>query len=312
MVASMQPADVNWMLSSEVQSGAALVAIVGGLLGSRYVSLHAEQGAARRRLQETSSRLGRARKRKIETDAELTNLVVADLLDDNDCYVWILQHGGTSTLEQVLHGRSVEDEYRDALETHLRMIERELAKAKRQLSELIPRTETQETWASFRAAHGLTPDHEPVWEWMYEFISDAHSREARKAAAGWPSLNVSDIGLVGASMPVVGQLQRAQRVGRLRAVQEETGREVYRLEGEEAAARSYLDSTQQPQGFWIALIVLAYIAIVCIAVPLALMVEGSTAYSFGVRLFLAILFATGVVALLGYLFLYSRHLRRRD
>ena len=35
-------ADVNWLLSAMAQSGAALVAIVGGLLGSRYVALDAE------------------------------------------------------------------------------------------------------------------------------------------------------------------------------------------------------------------------------------------------------------------------------
>lgn len=58
----MASADVNWMLSSSVQSGSALVAIVGGLLGSRYVALDAEQRAAERRLVEARELLARARK----------------------------------------------------------------------------------------------------------------------------------------------------------------------------------------------------------------------------------------------------------
>jgi hypothetical protein len=43
------PADVNWLLSTSVQSGAALVAIIGGLLISRLVNLAAERNALIRR-----------------------------------------------------------------------------------------------------------------------------------------------------------------------------------------------------------------------------------------------------------------------
>ena len=57
----MANTDVNSVLSSSVQSGAALVAIVGGLLGSRFVALDAEQRAARRRLTEARSLLAAAR-----------------------------------------------------------------------------------------------------------------------------------------------------------------------------------------------------------------------------------------------------------
>lgn len=58
----MSTADVNWMLSSSVQSGSALVAIVGGLLGSRYVALDAEQRATERRLVEAKELLTHARR----------------------------------------------------------------------------------------------------------------------------------------------------------------------------------------------------------------------------------------------------------
>lgn len=50
------------MLSSSVQSGSALVAIVGGILGSRYVALDAEQRTAQRRLVEVRTTLAAARK----------------------------------------------------------------------------------------------------------------------------------------------------------------------------------------------------------------------------------------------------------
>lgn len=67
----MATADVNWMLSSSVQSGSALVAIVGGLLGSRYVALDAEQRAAERRLVEAREVLAVARR----TGAEPTTVL---------------------------------------------------------------------------------------------------------------------------------------------------------------------------------------------------------------------------------------------
>ncbi|MCX6395971.1 MAG: hypothetical protein NTV23_05755 [Propionibacteriales bacterium] len=67
----MATADVNWMLSSSVQSGSALVAIIGGLLGSRYVALDAEQRAAERRLVEVREMLARARRGAAGTDTTL-------------------------------------------------------------------------------------------------------------------------------------------------------------------------------------------------------------------------------------------------
>lgn len=54
------------MLSSSVQSGAALVAIVGGLLGSRFVALDADQKAARRRVAEAHSMLAAARRAELD------------------------------------------------------------------------------------------------------------------------------------------------------------------------------------------------------------------------------------------------------
>jgi hypothetical protein len=46
------PVDPDWLLSSTVQSAAVLVAIVGGFLVSRLVTLSAERGANIQRRQE--------------------------------------------------------------------------------------------------------------------------------------------------------------------------------------------------------------------------------------------------------------------
>ena len=62
----MATTDVNSVLSSSEQSGAALVAIVGGLLGSRFVALDADQKAARRRLVEARSLLAATREAELD------------------------------------------------------------------------------------------------------------------------------------------------------------------------------------------------------------------------------------------------------
>lgn len=48
------PVDPNWLLSTEAQSAAALVAIIGGFLVSRLVSLSSEREGLRRRRREVA------------------------------------------------------------------------------------------------------------------------------------------------------------------------------------------------------------------------------------------------------------------
>src|SRR3954452_21681256 len=79
-------ADVNWLLSSLAQSTAALIAIVGGLLVSRYVSLHAEQSAAGRRVDDLDRRVAAATQRLQDARADIDRHEVADLLERDAIY----------------------------------------------------------------------------------------------------------------------------------------------------------------------------------------------------------------------------------
>ena len=97
-----QPADVNWLLSAITQSAAALIAIVGGLLVSRYVSLHAEQQGARRRADDLRRRQGEAEARLTAHEREFDLYYVDEFLDDDDVFETILRGTGEATVEQVL------------------------------------------------------------------------------------------------------------------------------------------------------------------------------------------------------------------
>lgn len=72
----MAVADVNWLLSALAQATAALIAIVGGLLVSRYVTLHAEQqarAAASRTWFGVSGKLGKRLLRHAPTWTRITS-----------------------------------------------------------------------------------------------------------------------------------------------------------------------------------------------------------------------------------------------
>lgn len=56
MLSDAPPVDPNWLLSTEAQSAAALVAIIGGFLVSRLVSLSSEREGLRRRRREVAAR----------------------------------------------------------------------------------------------------------------------------------------------------------------------------------------------------------------------------------------------------------------
>jgi hypothetical protein len=67
----MALAAVNWLLSALAQASTALIAILGGLLVSRYVALHAEQQAARRRVEDLVRREAEAKAHLEEAKRDL-------------------------------------------------------------------------------------------------------------------------------------------------------------------------------------------------------------------------------------------------
>lgn len=94
-------ADVNWLLSALAQASAALVAIVGGLLVSRYVVLHAEQQAARRRLDDLRRTLDLAAENATQARRDLDSYDVDRYLDDDDVYEELLRFECTPDMEAV-------------------------------------------------------------------------------------------------------------------------------------------------------------------------------------------------------------------
>ena len=165
----MQTADVNWMLGAVVQSGAALVAIVGGLLGSRYVSLDAEQQAAQRRVDAAGLRLISGREQARQAEQEVTDFYVRDIMDDWVVYDAIAKSSSDAKLDEVLEATKIDDSGvpRGALEKYLESLSTEISKAVTSLADLVPHDEWHVDWDRFRRENRLHPQNDQVWEWVY-------------------------------------------------------------------------------------------------------------------------------------------------
>jgi hypothetical protein len=75
--------DPSWLPSTVAQSTAALVAIVGGFMVSRFVSIDSEMSGARRRLEEAEERHRVASEQRNQVQAAITRRSARDFLTDD-------------------------------------------------------------------------------------------------------------------------------------------------------------------------------------------------------------------------------------
>lgn len=106
-------ADINWLLSALAQATAALIAIVGGLLVSRYVALHAEQQSAGRRVQDLARREQEAAAGLAISRTNLARYRVIDALDDDRVFDEVFACGLEPTVDGVLRAIEWDDEELD-------------------------------------------------------------------------------------------------------------------------------------------------------------------------------------------------------
>ncbi|GAB3630651.1 hypothetical protein GCM10027421_00040 [Microbacterium shaanxiense] len=172
-------ADVNWLLSSIAQGSAAMIAVVGGLLVSRYVGLHAEQEAARRRVSDVDARHTGATQRAKAAQTDLRDIEISSLINSGDVYDALLADGLTREHLFVITGggRSGFDD--DEVTRHLRELKAELLNAYAHLDRTVPGAAKHPIWIEFRSAHlDLPVTNNEAWRWSY----DQTVRKRRTAA----------------------------------------------------------------------------------------------------------------------------------
>lgn len=314
------PADVNWLLSALAQATAALIAIVGGLLVSRYVSLHAEQQGARRRVEDLSRREEEASAALSSAREQLDAYYVDDALNDDDVFEEILRQEFKPTPEAVLDAIDYDgpELNSEILNAQIQAIAAEMSSAAEALLDLVPKDGGDDEWPAFRRKHGIDSERRNLWEWVYGQIRDERRREAEEAARKsnrWPSTSVDIarmINLPASSFATNRLISNQRELAQVGALEERVSAAEFEsraLVQERRLAVETYEATRQPEGFSLALRVLTTLAIFGMGPPVILMGFVTMAFPWPIRVLVIALFAFGVALLLRFLFVYAAFLR---
>lgn len=323
------PADVNWLLSALAQASAALIAIVGGLLVSRYVALHAEQQAARRRVEDLTRREQEAVFRHSESRHALDLHYIDEVLDSFDVFEAIMEHDFDPTVANVLEAADEDgdDLDQELLAARLEELSSELQRALAEIYPLVPASKEHVSWADFKREHSFAIGHREAWEWMYDQACDARRAEARKAeeearsktryGSMIPGYDTSDLlrnisignPQLSGLRNVVSSQHEIAHVGSLRGRVDQADAEVRAVQQERRLANETYEATRQPEGFGLALQVLSVLAILGMAAPVIIMGFGPVTLPPWARAVVIGGFLAGVTLLLRFLFVYASFLR---
>lgn len=320
-----QISDVNWLLGTVTQSSAALIAIVGGLLVSRYVALHAEQEGAGRRVEDLKRRREEALHRRSQDLDELKLYRVNEVLNSSGVYEEIVAKKFRATIPDVLVAAEIEEETLDIekFKASLLQLNEELKVAHVTLNPLIPISEDQTDWNEFKRSIDIPLNNPSAWRWTYEEISVKHADEAARRAeakrarshyGGYmiPKIQIPNLYPYNPTADGINRLMNSQydlaREETLQRQIEQSTAEVRATEQEQRLAEETLQATRQPAGFSLALQVLSVLAVLGIAVPVCIMSTGLLMIPFGSRLAVIALFFVGVSFLLRFLFVYASFL----
>jgi hypothetical protein len=287
--------DPSWLLSTCAQSAAALVAIVGGLLVSRLVTLASERRVIRERLKALQER-----RRLLEDEHERLAMEVSNVAHQFFIELAIddyAEHRGEVAAE-------------DTLENHwpLGASESEVLTWARQL-----RHEVEVCYAAIEGAlhssdvaisedvlmsRGVDKEafHAEVFDRVLAAVATQRRRfpGSRRRVKPLPSPT------------------RERATLQQEAISRRDGREgeIKAYEAEENVARETLRDLATPRGVVAALIILCYLAAVGIIAPLIMLALRPVPSGAIERASIVTLFSLGVVALMGYMFWMSLEGRR--
>lgn len=307
-------ADPDALLGVVAQSSAALFALVGGLLASRYVTLHAEQQAAERRAANLRRRLEEAEAEAGTTQRQVDEYLINEVLEDEDVYEVIVRQQFAATPRQVLKAAGDSGEFLNEamLMRRIRELSAELLRARDTIDSLVPEDEDQEDWPAFRRAHDLEMDTPGAWEWMYDLLSNARAEAAREARKqrqrAMPfGIDFPEPFTIPPVRGIVGPNERAHRE-RLLDRRDAAAAAVPALRAELRLAEENYQASRQPEGFALALRALAFLAVVGIGAPVVVMAFTPDELHWAARAAVIGIFFVGVVVLLRYLFVYAHYL----
>lgn len=285
--------DPEWLLSTTAQSAAAMVAIVGGFLVSRVVSLATDRQGVVRRMKELA-----AKERLVESDLEVLHRARHQYSVESfrrhmvDAYV--KANGMLSpeeALGQYLPPGSVRAELVDVATELGHRVQQLLAAAHK-----IDSAGRRVTAAALRSAgHSITGMDEGIVE-AIQRATGASGSDARQTP---PLTSPRD------ERKPDRQERRIEREGELTA-------ELQALKSQRSLLAGELARLSKPAEVWAGLAVLTYFAAVGVVVPLAALASRPVPDSRLFRRSIIALFLSGLVALIAYVFVAIRRLGRDE
>lgn len=299
-------ADPGAYLSTIAGTTATLVAIVGGLLVARFVTLDSEQQGAQQVLDDAKGRLAVAKQREQDAGRRRVCWDARDFLW-NFPVIGAVLDGVTDLMELRRLGDStaLSD---DELLPFVDELSREAVIAKEVLEKLIPDTYddlSATNWDGFsRSTTGLPPTEWTILWWLV-FDRIVEKRPRRPHPFGHiPALAAPFVNLAQQTdWKAIQERRRDELVAsHERAGQrvEDVGSEVQRLQNER-------DAVVRPKGLGVGLAILGYLAVVGVLLPMVIMSRAPKELTPRLGETVLWFFLSGLVLLFGYMaFLASR------
>lgn len=312
--------DPSWLPSTVAQSTAALVAIVGGFMVSRFITIDSEMAGARRRLEEATEHYDSTLESKSRADEALTRRKAREYLTDQQRIEALLSAEGMPTAEQLL---DEEDCGLTAEELQPHLIE-----AAAVVTSLRPRFEAFPDEIQFpawgTARRGLKM---PIDDWdylrsqLYNQITDqkeAIARAEKRAAERKSNLFGMSMDVIQPSIPLMSSLAGITAVrdrsamDRLRDQRDQVDRDLAVATAELRLARRAAMAIGRPRGLVLSLWVLTILTILGLVVPVVELAREPLDGDATARWIILVCFLIGLALLLSYLWGYALLLRSRN
>jgi hypothetical protein len=307
--------DPTPFLSTIAAVSATLVAIIGGLLVARFVTLDSEQQGAQQLLDDAEGRLATAQNRVHEARQRLRDWEINDFFGPEVIGAVV---GGERDIRELRMIGGYTPLTNDDLAEIAQLVTNEFAKAYQALQALrvgdedAPGTD----WPDFKRLWSDAPEisWDEVWEIAYnKLVESAESRQVPPRSLVDP-LEYQRPYMV-ASLTGTEQAQysvlRIQRRDDLIASTERAEQRAEDVEAEVAQLRSARDAIIRPKGLAGGLAVLSFFTLVGVIVPLWLMSRSPKQLTARLGEVVFYLFLGGLVLLLGYMSMLANRLAGR-
>lgn len=299
--------DSGILLSTCAGTGATLVAIVGGLLVSRYLTLESESLGAKKLVQSLEEKLDRAQKQADASQHSYERFELYEALTDDDIleeFLAAAPAGGLST-KVVAAKLSGEEFGADAVTEAAEEFNVEAKRVRAFNWDLVPYRDEHAYWEDFARQHNIHPEIDEMWELLYIEVCKQRPSAEAKPYFSVPVIDPATMGIV--SIPE--QNRRRDIRNRLTDARDVDRAEVRRLVAALAAAVTERDSLEQPPGLVSGLVVLAFLTVTSVVIPVLLLAPTPATLTYGESTAVVGLFIGGIVTLFVYLGSHVHRLR---